>query len=816
MSHPATPGPDAAPHPLPPPHRARRFALGLLLGLALGVAGGLGTTVWRVQRELPPLDSLTDYQPRQPLSILSADGVELAQFGPERRHYLPIEAIPRLMQDAVLAVEDTRFREHRGIDWIGVARVLSVFATGGRLDGASTITQQVARTFFLSTRRTPERKLKEALLAWEIERTLSKDAILALYMNQIYLGQRAYGFAAAAQTYFGKPLAALSVAETAMLAGLPQNPAYANPITNFERARARQLIVLLRMRDTGVITEAQWTAARAEPLRIRSPLDAGVHAEHVAELARRWVVERFGTEVYAQGLKVHTALRAADQAAAWTELRRGVLEHDRRQPWRGPEDTETLPPPDAPAAEVERAAALALKEHRDDEMLRVAIVLSATPRELQVQLATGEALRITGEGLRRALPGLAPRARRELALQRGAVIRVMRQDRGGRAGGGAAGAAQWVVTQWPETQAALVSLDAHSGRVRAWVGGFDFAEQNFDHVWRAWRQPGSALKPLLYSAALEHGVMPDTIVNDAELALPGAEGPTSWQPKNSDERYDGPISLREALARSKNTVSVRLLQHIGVAPARAWLQRFGLEPERQPDNLTLALGAGATTPLQLAQAYAVLANGGWRVDPVLIERITDARGQVLYEAPPPLPQDEATRALPARNVFVTNSLLNEVTRSGTAARAQQQLARGDLYGKTGTTNDAVDAWFAGFQGGPSVPGSLVAVVWMGYDRPRSLGERESGGGLALPIWLGYLRAALAGVPPVATPVPPEGLQRAGGDWVYEEWADGSYVRQIGLHEAVAASDGAAAARPAADPARGATATALPTTGTLPP
>lgn len=811
MSATAPPSP-AAGHPTPRPPRVRRLVLGLLLGLALGVAAGLGAAVWQVQRALPPLDSLTDYQPRQPLSILSADGVELAQFGPERRHYLPIEAIPRLMQDAVLAVEDTRFREHRGIDWIGVARVLSVFATGGRLDGASTITQQVARTFFLSTRRTPERKLKEALLAWEIERTLSKDAILALYMNQIYLGQRAYGFAAAAQTYFGKPLAALSVAETAMLAGLPQNPAYANPITNFERARARQLIVLLRMRDTGVITEAQWAAARAEPLKIRSPLDAGVHAEHVAELARRWVVERFGTEVYAQGLKVRTSLRAADQAAAWTELRRGVLEHDRRQPWRGPEDTETLPPPDAPAAEVERAAALALKEHRDDEMLRAAIVLSATPRELQVQLATGELLRITGEGLRRALPGLSPRARPALALQRGAVIRVIRQERGGAAGG----AGEWAVTQWPETQAALVSLDAHSGRVRAWVGGFDFAEQNFDHVWRAWRQPGSALKPLLYSAALEQGVMPDTIVNAAELALPGAEGPTSWQPKNSDDRYDGPISLREALARSKNTVSVRLLQHIGVAPARAWLQRFGLEPERQPDNLTLALGAGATTPLQLAQAYAVLANGGWRVDPVLIERITDARGQVLYEAPPPPPQDEAARALPARNVFVTNSLLNEVTRSGTAARAQQQLARGDLYGKTGTTNDAVDAWFAGFQGGPSAPASLVAVVWMGYDRPRSLGERESGGGLALPIWLGYLRAALAGVPPAPTPVPPEGLQRAGGDWVYEEWADGSYVRQIGLHEAVAAAGaGDAAARPAvAGPAHGAT--ALPAAGTAQP
>ncbi|MBI5256973.1 MAG: PBP1A family penicillin-binding protein [Burkholderiales bacterium] len=789
MTDPAPPSPPAH-APGPPLRRWLRFGLGLLLGGALGGALALAVAVWQLRAELPALDRVTDYQPRQPLSILTADGAEIAQFGPERRHYLPINEIPKLMQDAVLAVEDTRFREHAGIDWIGVARAVVKFATGGRLEGASTITQQVARSFFLSARRTPERKLKEALLAWEIERTLAKDQILALYMNQIYLGQRAYGFGAAAQIYFGKPLSALSIAEAAMLAGLPQNPAYANPITNFERARQRQLIVLVRMRDTGVITPEQWAAARAEPLKIRSPLAAGVHAEHVAELARRWVVERFGTEVYAQGLRVTTTLRAADQAAAWAQLRRGVLEHDRRQPYRGPEDREELPPEGTPAPELERAAALALKEHRDDEMLRLAIVLAASPREVLAQLATGEQLRISGEGLRWAQGALAPRARPGLAIQRGSVIRVMRQDKAA-ANGKAEGA--WAITQWPEAQAALVALDASSGRVRAWVGGFDFAEQNFDHVWRAWRQPGSSFKPFLYSAALEQGVMPDTVINDAELALPGAEGPTSWQPKNSDGRFDGPLRLREALARSKNSVSIRLLQQIGLPAAQGWVQRFGFEPERQPDNLTLALGAGSSTPLQLAQAYAVLANGGWRVDPVLVERITDARGQVLYEAPPPPPLVEAERAVPARNVFITNSLLNEVTRSGTAAKAQAQLGRGDLYGKTGTTNEAVDAWFAGFQAGAPGEGALVAVVWMGYDNPQSLGDRESGGGLALPIWIGYMRQALAGVPVPPTPVPPDGVQRAGGDWLYDEWADGSYVRQIGMHDSGPLPGGTASA-----------------------
>ncbi len=755
------------------PGRQRQIVRGLLWAglvvLVLALAGLAAAVAWYAP-QLPPLDRVIHYQPRQPLQVFTADGVEIAQFGAERRQFVPIAQIPLLLQQAVLAVEDTRFREHSGIDPKGVLRALLANLSGGLRQGASTITQQVARNFFLSSRQTPERKLKEAMLALRIERQLSKDQILELYCNQIYLGQRAYGFAAAADTYFGKPLAALSIAETAMLAGLPQNPGYANPITNLARATQRQHTVLMRMLVTGVINAAQQTAARGERLQIRSPLQGLLHAEHVAEMARQVVVARFGSEAYSQGIRVTTSLRAADQQAAWLALRRQVLAFDARQPWRGPEDHEDLPPETSP--DIERAAALALRDHPDDEQLRVAIVRAVSRRELQLQLATGELLRISGEGLRVAQPGLTAKAAADLRIERGDILRIWLPP----TKAGATGTA-WAVVQWPEVQAALVALDPANGQVRALVGGFDFSRQNFDHVTQAWRQPGSAFKPFLYSAALEHGVMPASLINDAPLD--GSEG---WDPQNGDGRFDGPLTMREGLVRSKNLVSIRLLRQIGLGPALDWVARFGFDPSRQPANLTLALGAGGTTPLQLAQAYAVLANGGWPVAPVVITRIADAQGQVLFEAPAPLPLDEASRVLPARNVFVTNSLLNDVARVGTAARAQQQLGRSDLYGKTGTTNDAVDAWFAGFQAGApglAAPG-LVVVTWMGHDQPRSLGARESGGGLALPIWIDFMAQALKGVPVALPPAPPDGVQRIDGDWRYSEWAEGGAVAAIGL------------------------------------
>jgi penicillin-binding protein 1A len=538
-----------------------------------------------------------------------------------------------------------------------------------------------------------------------------------------------------------------------MLAGLPQNPYYANPIANFERATKRQHLVLERMVATGVISVAQAKVARAERLVIRSLRQSTLHAEHVAEMARRAVVDRFGADAYKSGLRIVTSLRAADQQAAYAAVQKAVIAYDRKGEWRGPEDQETLPKASGEAEE--RAAAEALREHRDDETLRVAIVLAASPKALYVQLASGERVTLNGEGLRWAQPGLKPGAKAALALARGAIVRVQSDGK------------SWTIAQWPQVEAAFVALDPVSGRVRALVGGFDFTRQPFNHVTQAWRQPGSSFKPFIYSAALEHGVMPATLIDDAPFTA--ADG---WSPQNSDGSFDGPLTLREALAKSKNLVSVRLTQHVGVRAARDWAARFGIDPARQPDNLTLALGAGSVTPLQLASAYATLANGGWRQPPVVIERILDAHGKLLFEAPPPQPPAEEQRAIPARNVFLTGRLLNEVTRVGTAARAQRQLQRSDVYGKTGTTSDAVDAWFAGFQ--PSV----AAVAWMGFDVPRSLGERESGGGLALPIWLDYMAAALKGVPVAPLEPPAGGLVRNADGWLYEEWADGGWVAHI--------------------------------------
>jgi penicillin-binding protein 1A len=704
--------------------------------------------------ELPPIDRIVNYQPKLPLQVFTADGVEIGQFGAERREYVPLARTPKLLQDAVLAVEDARFREHSGVDPRGMARAALALITGGRKQGASTITQQLVRTMLLTRELTVERKTKEILLAFKVEEALSKDRILEIYLNEIFLGERAYGFAAASRTYFGKPMDQLTLAEAAMLAGLPQNPYYANPVANFERAVQRQRVVLERMRATGAITAQQLASARAETLRIRSPGQRSVNADHVAEMARQMVVERFGTVAYTTGLRVITSLRAPEQRAAFEAVQRGVLAFDRRGTWRGPEGFEELPKGDGP--ELERAAALALKDHRDDETLRVAVVLVAAPKEMRVQLASGERVSIQGEGLRWVQPGLNAKAKPALKLVRGSVVRVV-QD----AGQG------WSVSQWPEVEAALVALDTQTGRVRALVGGFDFARQPFNHVTQSWRQPGSAFKPLLVSAALEARVMPATLVDD--LPFTAANG---WSPGNSNGTHNGPITLRTALTQSSNLASVRVLQHVGTQRAREWSTRFGLDALRHPDNLTLALGTGLVNPLQMASAYATLANGGWHLAPVVIEKITDAQGKVLFEAPPPAALTEDNRAIPERNAYVMSSLLSDVTRVGTAAKAQTLLKRSDIYGKTGTTNDAIDAWFAGYHP------RLATAVWLGYDKPRSLGAGASGGGVALPIWIDFMGSALKDLPVVQPPAPPAGLNRVNGEWLYSEWLDGGWVSSI--------------------------------------
>ena len=748
-----------------------KVLFGLVLAVVLSGSAALAVVIARLWPELPPLDKVTHYEPQQPLTVYTADGVPIGEFGAERRQFVPIAEIPAMLQGAVLAIEDTRFEQHVGIDPIGIARAALANLGGGMRQGASTITQQVARNFFLSPSRTLERKLKEALLALQIEQQLGKAQILELYMNQIYLGQRAYGFAAAAQIYFGKPLSALSIAESAMLAGLPQNPSYANPVTNLGRARARQALVLARMEKVGLITPEERTTALAAPLAIRLSTHTEVHAEYLADMARQAVVARFGESAKTQGYKVYTTARAAEQRAAYAALRATVLELERSQPWRGPEAHEPLP--FLRGAELEHAATQALRDHQDDTDLRLAIVTETGLRGVTAQLATGETVQLGDASLARIRAALQPDAPDALALRRGAVVRLERLEAG------------WAIAQWPQVQAAFVALAPGSGQLRALVGGFDFTRSPFNRATQAWRQAGSSIKPFLYSAALERGVMPDTLVNDAPLTEGGTGGVSAstgaaetalagWQPRNADGRFDGPITLRQGLVRSKNLVSVRLLQHVGLDSTREWMGRFGFDPVRLPQDLTLALGSGSTSPLQLAQAYALLANGGRDTTPVFIDRITDAQGVVVYR-PPPLPPHEAdSHAIPARNAFLVNSMLQDVTRAGgTAASAQRRLQRNDLYGKTGTTNDAVDAWFAGFH--PSV----VGVAWVGFDIPQSLGEQASGSALALPIWLGFMETALAGLPE-STPAIPDGLVRVGEDWRYTEWALGGAVEGIGL------------------------------------
>ncbi len=728
------------------------LALGaLVLGLALAVA----------YPNLPEISGLTDYRPKLPLRVISADGVLLGEFGEERRIYTPISRIPKVMQEAVLAIEDARFYRHNGVDYLGVIRAGLAQFNKAKSQGASTITMQVARNFYLSTEKTFTRKIYEILLALKIESQLSKPQILEVYMNQIFLGQRAYGFAAASEIYFGKPLAQVTVAEAAMLAGLPQAPSAYNPVSNPKRATRRQQYIIDRMESNGFITEEQAEAARTEVLRLRTPTEAVVHAEYVAEAVRQLIFSQYGNETTTRGLNVQVTVDAADQAVAYRALRRGLLDYERRQVYRGPEGHVDLP--SDPAA-LDARIAEALVEHPDNDELKAAVVLEANRNKVVAVLQSGESISVSGEGLKPVTSGLADKAEPQKQIRRGAVVRAVRGAKG-----------DWTLTQLPEVEGAFVAMDTHTGGIRALVGGFDFGKSKFNHVTQAWRQPGSSFKPFIYSAALEKGFTALTIVNDAPLFFDaGSTNSQPWEPKNYDGKFEGPMPLKTALAKSKNMVSIRVLQSTGARFAQDWITRFGFEADKHPAYLTMALGAGSVTPLQMAGGYSVFANGGYRVNPLLITRITDSRGKVLQQSAPPV-IDESMRTIDARNAFVMNQLMGEVARSGTAFKVWQTFKRTDLAGKTGTTNDSMDAWFAGFQP------NLAAVVWIGYDNPRKLGDRETGGGLALPVWIEYMTHALRKLPEMA-PVVPGGLVQRGGDWIFEEFASGGGVSSVGLED----------------------------------
>ena len=749
----------------------RNIALALLAAGLFAVGAVAAWVMTAIVPKVPPIDAVTDYRPKIPLRIYTADGVLIGQFGVEHRDFVPIAKIPAMMKTAVLAIEDTRFYEHGGIDFIRALGAARANLRGGFRQGASTITMQVARNFFLSNEKTLTRKLTEVALAYKIEGSLSKDQILELYMNQIYLGQRSYGFSSAARSYFGKRLDQLTLAETAMLAGLPQNPARTNPVTNPQRAQARQHAILKRLRELGEIGEPEYRAALAEPLRVRH--DAGqsyaTRAEYVAELARQAVYQQYGEEAYTRGIVVTTTILSKEQDAAYRSVRRNVLAYDARHGYRGPEARIDLP--GDPQAR-EDAIVDALQKRPGSDGLVAAVVTAATPEEVRATTIEGDQLVVRGAGLRFAAAALAPKARETLRIAPGAVVRVSRQGKDGEDGKDNEGG--WAIAQVPQVAAAFVALDADTGAYHALVGGFDYNLQKFNHVTQAWRQPGSTIKPFVYSAALEKGYSPATRILDAPLALPGATEDTPWTPQNDNGVFDGEVTLRQALVRSKNVPTVRVLRAVSVEFAHQYLEHFGFDLARHPRNYTLALGTGAVTPLQLAGAYAVFANGGYRVKPWLIARIVDGDGTVVVDNRPPAPRDEANRAVTGRNAFVVDSMLRDVARFGTAAAASKQLNRLDLAGKTGTTNDALDGWFAGYGG------NVVGVAWMGYDEPRSLGGREFGSTLAMPIWVDYMRAALAGTPQQEERTPPEDLVREGEDWLYPEFVDAGEVRTIDI------------------------------------
>jgi penicillin-binding protein 1A len=626
--------------------------------------------------------------------------------------------------------------------------------------GASTITMQVARNVYLSTEKTYTRKIYEILLTFKLEHLLTKDQILEIYMNQIFLGNRAYGFASAAETYFGKPLKDISIAEAAMLAGLPKAPSAYNPISNPKRARSRQLYIIERMEENGFITAKQATEAKAEPLRIRPNSDKGrIHAEYVAETVRQMMFAQYGQETYTRGLNVYTTLQSTEQIAAYQALRQGIMDFERRQVYRGPEKFIVLP---ASPKETEDAIDDVLEDHPDNGDVMSAVVLEVGPKKIVAVRQNGEQLEITGDGLKPAQSGLSDKAGPNIRIKRGAVIRVVQTPKG-----------TWEITQLPEVEGALVAINPKDGSVRALVGGFDFAKNKFNHVIQAWRQPGSSFKPFIYSAALEKGFTPATIVNDGPLFFDaGVTGGQAWEPKNYDGTFEGPMSVRRGLAKSKNMVSIRILQSVGTRNAQEWVTKFGFDEDKHPAYLTMALGAGSVTPMQMATGYSVFANGGMRVQPHVITRVTDQKGKILVDSPAQ-PVDEADRAISPRNAFVMTSLLQEVTRSGTAAKARVALKRDDIYGKTGTTNDSMDAWFAGYHR------NLAAVVWIGYDTPRKLGDRETGGGLSLPVWISFMETALKNMP-VMDAIAPEGVVNVNGEWYFDEFARGGGVTSLGV------------------------------------
>ncbi len=715
--------------------------------------------------DLPDVDSLRDLQLQTPLRIYSTDNKLIAEFGEMRRIPIRYEQVPTDFINALLAAEDDNFLNHRGVDPMGLLRAATELAQTGQIQtGGSTITMQVAKNYFLTSERVFSRKFNEILLALQIERSLDKREIFELYVNKIYLGNRAYGIEAAAQIYFGESIDQLDLADLAMIASLPKAPSRYNPVSNPERTLIRRNWILGRMLSLGNIDQQAYDEAVAKPINPKKhEAKPELQAPYVAEMARLEMVERFGDEAYTSGYHVYTTVDSAQQESANRALREGLMEYDQRHGYRGPEASH----PDSTPAEWKSL----LKPYGEMGGLVPAIVTAVTADKALIQMRGGSLGEIPWEGMRWARKhlntnslGPNPSSPSDI-LSVGDIIRVSPLED-----------INYRLSQIPHAQSALVVLSPEDGSIQALVGGFAFEQSKYNRVTQARRQPGSSFKPFLYSAALDHGYTPASLVNDAPLVVNAGHMEEAWRPRNSGGDFLGPIRLREALYRSRNLVSIRLLQDIGVDRALTYIERFGFSRSELPRNLSAALGTPELTPLQIAQGYTTIANGGYAVKPYLIERIEDHQSRIIdfarpaatpgaieahverakrYGAMAVLPEVEipaAEQVIDPRTTYQLTSMLQDVISRGTAVRARA-LERPDLAGKTGTTNEQKDAWFSGYNA------DLVATVWVGFDQPATLGRREYGGTAALPIWMKFMAEALEGRPESTQPMP-DGLVNA--------------------------------------------------------
>jgi len=730
--------------------RLSRFIFKLILALSFLLLIASVVVYFFLAPKLPDTKTLKQTQLQIPLRIYSSEGLLMAEFGEKRRIPVEYQEIPQSMIDAFLAAEDDRFYQHPGVDYQGIIRaVYSLLTTGSKTQGGSTITMQVARNFFLSNEKTYLRKLNEIILALEMEQVLSKEEILALYLNKIYLGSRAYGVGAAANVYYGRPLNELTLPEMAMIAGLPKAPSKFNPLANPDRAIIRRNYVLRRMWEVGYISEQEYIEARKAPVSaIYHSREIEVYAPYVAEMVRTKLIEQFGENVYTNGLNVYTTIRAEHQKAANQALQTALLSYDRRHGYRGTLATVELKP-DSKNTEAKLTALL--KEFDSIGPLKTALVTQISEDSANIF--------IQGQGFETLTLGSMKWAQKQLStnsrgavpkkvsdvVKPGDVIRVEKMQ-----------GESWQLAQLPEAEGALVAIAPYDGAVTALNGGFDYFNNKFNRVTQIRRQPGSGFKPFIYSAALEKGYTAATIINDAPVVFddPGLEN--VWRPENYSGKFFGPTRLREGLIHSRNLISIRLLRDIGADYAVEYAKKFGFEDGMLHKNLSLALGSGSAAPWDMATAYSALANGGYRVKPYIITRVEDARGNILSQADPATVCETcifedievgtettglnaAKRIMTPQNNYIMNSLLRDVVKHGTGRKAMS-LGRNDLAGKTGTTNDQLDAWFNGFHP------ELVAISWVGFDKPRSLGRYETGGRAALPMWIDFMKVALKGLP----------------------------------------------------------------------